>query len=133
MVKIIAVLFLAILFVATFAGAQQADTTETYWDWLGSGPVYRYGDVILPYYQYYYPAYSYTPPGYPTRQTYIDTLWHYPWSYLDPNYYYQPYFFQKYPVNARWIGTHEDLQKTIAIARTGSSVRIYSNGFWRTP
>ncbi|MCK9564647.1 MAG: hypothetical protein M0Q43_01195 [Methanothrix sp.] len=37
------------------------------------------------------------------------------------------------PTNVWWIGTHGDLPKTIAIARSGSSVRVYSNGLWKTP
>jgi len=115
MAKIIAVLFLTILFAVAFGGAQQADTSETYRDWLGSGPIYRYGDVILPYLPYY--------------------QYYYPWSYKGPYpyYYYQPYFVQGYPASVWWIGTHEGLQKTIDIARSGSSMRIYSNGFWQTP
>jgi len=132
MKKIIAVLFLTILFGISIADAQQADISETYHDWLGAGPIYRYGDVI-PLYQYYYPAYSYAPPGYPFWQKYIDTFWRYSGSYNDPYYYYQPYFIRRYPENAWWIGAHGDLPKTIAIARSGSSVRIYSNGLWQTP
>ena len=112
------VLFLIVLFSATFAGADQADTSETYWDWLGLGPIYSYGpfSTYQPHYTYYYPAYWYNP----------GTNW-------EPYYYYSPYFVSKYPTNAWWIGTHGDLLKALDIARSSSSVRIYSNGIWRTP
>jgi hypothetical protein len=139
MVKIATVLFLTILFGTSFAGAEQADTSETYWDWLGVGPIYSYGDFIPPYYPYYlyspyyYPAYRYTPHSYSTWPKYTDTFWYYPWSYGEPYNYYSPYFAWKYPTNAWWIGTHGDLQRTLAIARSSSSVRVYSNGLWQTP
>lgn len=124
MAKIATVSFLIILGGIFLAGAQQADTSETNWDWLGVRPIYSYGDIIYPYY--------YVPHSYVAWPKYADTFWYYPWIYGQP-YYYPPYFAWKYPTNAWWIGTHEDLPKALAIARSGSSVRVYSHGLWQTP
>jgi hypothetical protein len=133
MAKIRAVLFLLILFGTSFASAEPAATSETYWDWLGVGPIYSYGpfSTYQPYYSYH-PAFSYT-PSYSTWPVYTDSYWYNPWTSAQPYYYDKPYFVRKYPTNPRWIATHEDLPKTLDIARSSSSVRVYSNGIWRTP
>jgi hypothetical protein len=138
MAKIAIVLFLIILFWTSFARAEEAAPAETYRDWLGVWPIYSYGNSISPYYPYYlyspyYSSYSYTPPSYSTQPVYADTYWYNPQSYGEPYYYYPPYFAWKYPTNAWWIGTHGDLPKTLDIARSGSSVRVYYNGLWQTP
>ncbi|MDD4161656.1 MAG: hypothetical protein PHW87_04160 [Methanothrix sp.] len=134
MVKIAMALFLYILLAATFAGADGADTSKTYWDWLGVGPIYSYGPYYAyqPYYTYYYPAYSYA-HSYSTWPVYAASYWYNPRTNWEPYYYYSPYFVSKYPTNVWWVGTHGDLPKTLDIARSGSSMRIYSNGIWRTP
>jgi hypothetical protein len=126
MAKIRVVLFLIILFGTSFASAEPAAASETYWDWLGVGPIYSYGPFFTtqPYYPYYYPAYSYT-PSYSSWPVYVDSYWYNPWPSAQPYYY--------YPTNPWWIGTHGDLPKTLDIARSSSSVRVYSNGIWRTP
>jgi hypothetical protein len=137
MAKIRVVLFLIILLGTSFAGAEPAATSEKYWDWLGVGPIYSYGpfSASQTYYPYYYPAYSYTPstPSYSSWPVYTDSYWYRPWPSAQPYYYYQPYFISKYPTNPWWIGTHGDLPKTLDIARSSSSVRVYSSGIWRTP
>jgi hypothetical protein len=133
MAKIRVVLFLLILIGTSFAGAEPAASSETYWDWLGVGPIYSYGpySTYQPYYSYH-PAYSYT-PSYSTWPVYADSYWYNPWTSAQPYYYYQPYFVSKYPTNPWWIASHGDLPKTLDIARSSSSVRVYSNGIWRTP
>lgn len=133
MPKIAIVLSLIIVFWTALASADQPAPVETYRDWLGVWPIYSYSNFFssYPYYLYspYYPTYSYTPPSYTIRPAYIDTYE----VYNEPYYYYQPYFAFKYPTNVWWIGTHEDLPKTLDIARSGSSVRVYYNGLWQTP
>lgn len=124
MAKIATVLFLIILGGISFAGAQMATTSETSGDWLGVRPIYNYDHLISPYY--------YIPQSHGTWPKYTDTFWYSPWSYGLP-YYYPPYFAWTYPTNAWWVGAHEDLPRALAIARSGSSVRVYSHGFWQTP
>ena len=133
MAKIRAVLFLTILLGTSFAGAQQTASSEANWDWLGVGPIYSYGGPFSAYQPYYYPAYSYPPHSYSTWPVYPYPYRYNPGTYGKPYYYYQPSFAWKYPTNAWWIGTHDDLPRALAIARSGSSVRVYSNGFWQTP
>ena len=122
MTKIAAVLALLVLWVVCFIGAAQstegtADSGRS-WDWLGVGPIYSYASMLspnYPYYSYYLPTYSI------------------PWPYSQPFYYYPPSYIVSYPTDPWWIGTHKDLSKTIEIARSGSSMRVYSNGVWQTP
>ncbi|MBN1234602.1 MAG: hypothetical protein JW999_00970 [Methanotrichaceae archaeon] len=139
MTKIAMALFLIFLFITCFAGAEESINDGADRDWMGVWPIYSYGNFISPYYQYYpyytydSPAYSYTPPRYSTWPKYSETFWYYPRSYAEPYYYYQPYFAWKYPTSVWWIGTHGDLPKTLDIARSSSSVRVYYNGYWQTP
>jgi hypothetical protein len=126
MIKIAALLALLILWGGSYAGATETDVSGTYWDWLGVGPIFGYGSFFSPYYPYY--TYSspadYAPP-------YYSPTYSYSWPYAQPYYYYQPYSISSHP-SPWWIGTHGDLPKALDIARSGSSIRIYSNGIWRT-
>jgi hypothetical protein len=116
--------FLALLMICTvcFVGVVQssedaADSGRS-WDWLGVGPIYSFGSMLspsYPYYSYYQPTYSI------------------PWPYAQPFYYYPPSYIMSYPTDPWWIGTHKDLAKTVEIARSGSSMRVYSNGVWQMP
>jgi hypothetical protein len=126
MMKIKAALGLIILFGLSFAGAEDAARDEANWDWLGAGPIYSYGGVFNPYYTHY-PTYIYTPPSYGILPVYADPFQYSSWPYADQ------YLGWIYPPRSWWIGAHKDLTKTLDIARTGSSIRIYSNGLWRTP
>lgn len=87
-------------------------------DWLGVGPIYSLGSLFwpgYPYYAYYNPSYLH------------------PWPYVQPFYYYPPSYIGVYPEYPWWVGGHKDLDRTLAIARTGSSMKVYANGIWQTP
>lgn len=100
------------------SGAADAASSAQNWDWLGVGPIYSLGSLFwtgYPYYAYYSPSYLH------------------PWPYVQPFYYYPPSYIGVYPEYPLWVGSHKDLDKTLAIARSGSSVKVYANGTWQTP
>lgn len=123
MSRITAVLIVVILCLACYAGAAQGNNPDSSekktergpaWDWLGVYPVYSYNGLLSPYYPYYYPTYSYT------------------WPKVQPAYFYPTYLVQRYSAYPWWIGAHNDLGKTMQIARFGSSIRVYTPAGWQT-
>jgi len=121
MTRIAGILALLMLWVVCFLGAAQSSEDNIdishQWDWLGVGPIYSFGSMLsttYPYYSYYQPTYSI------------------PWPYKEPFYYYPPSYIISDSTYPWWIGTHKDLTKTMEIARSGSSMRVYSNGIWQT-
>ena len=96
------------------AGSEKKPEKGPAWDWMGVYPVYSYSGLLSPYYPYYYPTYSYIGPG------------------VRPAYYYPTYVVQRYSASPWWIGEHNDLGKTMQIARYGSSIRVYSPTGWQT-
>jgi hypothetical protein len=120
MSRITAVLIILIFCLGIYAGAAQGTPGNSEkkgdsgpaWDWLGVYPVYSYNGLLSPYYPYYYPTYSQT------------------WR---PASFYPTYLVQRYSAYPWWIGPHYDLGKTMQIARSSSSVRVYSQGAWQTP
>jgi len=122
MSRIAAILALIVLFAGFIAAsAQSAEGNEKKaiesspgHDWLGVGPIYSYDGLISPYYPYYYPTYSYFLPG------------------SQPAYYNPTYLVARFPAYPWWIGEHGGLGKTMQIARSGSSMRVYSGGVWQT-
>lgn len=100
------------------SGTADAVSVASSRDWLGVGPIYSLGSSFwsgYPYYAYYDPSYSH------------------PWPYAQPFYYYPPSYLSEYSAYPWWIGSHSGLDKTMAIARSGSSLRVYANGIWQTP
>lgn len=123
MSRISVVLIVLILCLGCYTGAAQGQTPDSpeknaekgqSWDWLGVYPVYSYDGLLSPYYPYYYPTYSYL------------------WPKSQPAYYYPTYVVQRYRASPWWIGAHNDLGKTMQIARYGSSIRVYSPSGWQT-
>ncbi|VVB67885.1 Uncharacterised protein [uncultured archaeon] len=98
------------------AGAEEAHSSDLP-DWLGTGPIYSYGDYRSP---YYFP--SYYPYYYPYYHPYYDE------SHLI----YSPSPAYSDPFRSWWVGAHEDLPKVIDIARSSSSMRVFANGAWQT-
>jgi len=97
-------------------------------DWLSAGPIYS----MAPYYYHPYPydqlsgfaklyAYDYASPFYFPS-----------YYFVDPKPYYTEFWAQAYP-GVWWVGYHQDLGRTLDIARTGSSFRIYRGGVWQPP
>ena len=121
MPRITALLICLIFCLSSYALADQGPTGGSEkkqekgpaWDWLGVYPVYSYNGLLSPYYPYYYPTYSYAGP-------------------VRPAYYHPTYLVQRFPTTPWWIGEHNDLGKTMQIARFGSSIRVYSPGGWHT-
>jgi hypothetical protein len=118
------------------AGAADANNFNSSWDWLGT-PIYSYGGSTSPYLHTYYPFFWNAQSIYSHSPSYSDPYF----NYVQPYYFNEPYWTYPYSPNFRpkyldkpwWIGSHTDLPKVLNIARSGSSVRIYSNGFWQTP
>ena len=134
-VGIIYILF--ILLGMCSAAAVEANSVNSKWDWLGT-PIYSYADYNSPYlYTYYYPFFDNNPLINRHSPAYSDQFL----NYVPPYYYHEPYwtvpyspdFGLKYLAKPWWIGSHSDLPKVLSIARSGSSVRVYSNGFWLPP
>ena len=137
MMKVGIICILIILLGMCSAGAAEANNVNSNWDWLGT-PIYNHGYYNYPYFHtYYYPFLDNTPPIYSPAPAYSDRFLDYvpsyyysgpPWTYT-----YSPDFGWKYRAEPWWIGSHTDLPKVLSIARSGSSVRVYSNGFWQVP
>jgi hypothetical protein len=132
--------FICMLFILLGMGSASADgakNVSSNWDWLGT-PVYSYADYNSPYrYTYYYPFFDNNPLINRHSPAFSDRFL----NYVPPNYYQEPYwafpyssdFGLRYLAKPWWIGSHTDLPKVLNIARSGSSVRVYSNGFWQPP
>jgi len=106
---------LVLIILCSFPSAMAEESEDApYWDWLGVGPIFSYGGFYNPYYAYYpyYPVYS--PP---VVQPYV-------WPYF----HYKPTYAQTW-----WVGEHRDLEKVLQRARAGSSIRVFSGGFWTAP
>lgn len=122
MSRITALLIFLIFCLGSYALADQGPTAGSEkkaekgpaWDWLGVYPVYSYNGLLSPYYPYYYPTYSYAGPG------------------AQPAYYHPTYLVSRVPTHPWWVGAHNDLGKTMQIARFGSSIRVYTPGGWQT-
>jgi len=112
-----AALLLIVLCSLSIAAGEESKPAP-YWDWLGVGPIFSYGSLFNPYLSYY-PA---TLPSGPAVQPYAGP------AYSGPYYYYKPTYAQTW-----WVGEHKDMEKVIERARSGSSMRVFSGGFWRTP
>ncbi len=117
-------------------------------EWLGTGPIYGYGNFQFPYYNTYFPYYSYyypdpgkNPPIYSSPSTYSAGFWNgfKPYRYDEPYWtlpYTSPFISDlklRHPFEPWWVGAHRDLPKVLDIARYGSSVKVYSNGAWQPP
>ncbi len=115
------------------AAAEEAPSSDLP-DWLGTGPIYSYGDYRSPYYYTsYYPFY------FPYYHPYFDDS-HLIYSpspaYSDPflilPYRFAADFGPENPFKPWWVGAHEGLPKVIDIARSSSSMRVFVNGAWQT-
>lgn len=120
-------LLLVALSILPSFGQESGNLTQPQ-DWLGVYPVYRLSSYY-PSYDYYQPPYI--PPGYINpRYDYAapyntyDPFWRFSYSWLYSD------FRMSYPW---WLGEHSGLQKTLDIARSRSSVRIYWAGSWQPP
>jgi hypothetical protein len=136
MMKLIGIYVLIIILGICSADDEVVTNTKSNGDWLGT-PIYSYGTNPFPYYYpYYYPLLDNSPFFYSPSPRYTSPTWNYvsPYYYDEPywTYPYDSYFARKYLADPWWIGTHKDLPKVMNIARSSSSVRIYSNGVWHT-
>lgn len=115
------IVFIMLLWIS-LAASEDPSASAPSWDWLGTGPVFSHTTYYSPYY------YNYASPVY--ANPYLYYMPYYNWPYLpfpSTGRYYTNYELS-YPW---WVGTHENLPKVLEIAKT-SSVRIYSNGAWRS-
>jgi hypothetical protein len=133
MIKLIAIYILIILLGIGSADDEGVDNAKSNWDWLGT-PIYSYQNNPFP---YYYPLLDNSPFFYSPSPIYTSPNRNYisPYYYGEPywTYPYNSYFAREYLAYPWWIGAHKDLPKVMNIARSSSSVRIYSNGLWHTP
>jgi hypothetical protein len=98
-------------------------------DYLSVGPIYS----TTPY--YYYP-YTYDQlSGFGKFFVYdYSSPYYFPsyWYATNPTPVYPEFWAQPYP-NVWWVGSHRDLSRTLEIARTGSSFKVYQGGVWHPP
>ncbi len=130
-----------------YASADEASYSDTQ-EWLGTGPIYSYGNYHFPYYSTYSPYYSYYYPNHERYPLIYSSPSAYAvgfWDDVKPYYYDEPHWTLPYtnlftadlkhrhPFEPWWVGAHKDMSKVLDIARYSSSVRIYVNGAWQPP